>query len=81
MNHYHFIACGKQYMRMIDAYDSFKEVKELVIPIKYERENDFVDISFIQDSTFVTASTQNNFFVVDRGVVKYYINIQFNIKN
>lgn len=47
MNHYHFIACGNKYMKMIDAYDSFKEVKELVIPIKYERENDFVDVCFI----------------------------------
>ena len=56
-NHYHFIACGNKYMKMIDAYDGFKEMPEHIIPTKYERENDFVDLCYIQDQTFVTAST------------------------
>mmetsp|Transcript_12727 Transcript_12727/g.12585 ORF Transcript_12727/g.12585 Transcript_12727/m.12585 type:complete len:89 (-) Transcript_12727:252-518(-) len=59
----------------------FKEVKEYMIPVKYERDNDFVDVVYVQDSIFVTVSTQNNFFIVEGGQVKYYINITFNVKN
>lgn len=47
-NHYHFLACGKSYLKMWDASDKvFKEMKDQVIPIKYERENDFIDCVFI----------------------------------
>lgn len=29
----------------------------------------------------MTVSSQNNFFIVENGLVKYYINISFSIKN
>ena len=81
-NHYHFLACGKSYLKMYDATDkNFKEMKEAVIPIKYERENDFIDCVFIQESIFVTVSAQNNFFIIENGTVKYYINISFSTQN
>lgn len=81
-NHYHFLACGKSYLKMYDTSDkTFKEMKEQVIPIKYERENDFIDCVFIQESIFVAVTAQNNFFIVENGTVKYYINISFSTKN
>lgn len=56
-NHYHFLACGKSYLKMWDASDKvFKEMKDQMIPIKYERENDFIDAIFIQESIFITVS-------------------------
>ncbi len=67
---------------MYDASDKvFKELKDLMIPMKYERDNDFIDAVYIQESIFVTISTQNNLFIVENGVVKYYINISFSTKN
>lgn len=67
---------------MIDATDKvFKELKDNLIPHKYERENDFLDAVYIQDTVFVTVSSQNNFFIVENGQVKYYINISFSTKN
>lgn len=81
-NHYHFLACGKSYLKMYDASDKhFKEMKEAIIPIKYERENDFLECIFIQESIFVTVTAQNNFFIIENGLVKYYINISFSTKN
>lgn len=81
-NYYQFLACGKSYLKMYDASDKvFKELKELMIPMKYERDNDFIDAVYIQESIFVTISTQNNLFIVENGVVKYYINISFSTKN
>ena len=81
-NHYQFLACGKSYLKQYDASDKvFKEMKEQVIPVKYEKENDFIECIYIQENVFVTVSTQNNFFVVENGQVKYYINISFSIKN
>jgi hypothetical protein len=67
---------------MYDATDKiFREMKEPVIPVKYERENDFVDAVYISESVFVTVSSQNNFFIVENGLVKYYINISLSTKN
>jgi hypothetical protein len=81
-NHYHFLACGKSYLKLYDASDkNFKEMKEQMMPIKYERENDFIEAIFIQESIFVAVSSQNNFFIVENGHVKYYINISFSTKN
>ena len=34
----------------------FKEMKEQMIPIKYERENDFLEAVYISDTIFVTVS-------------------------
>lgn len=47
-NHYQFLACGKNYLKMYDATDKvFREMKDQIIPIKYERENEFVDAVYI----------------------------------
>lgn len=43
---------------MYDASDKdIKEMKDHMIPNKYERENDFIDAVFIQESVFVTVSS------------------------
>jgi len=81
-NHHQFLACGNKYLKMYDASDkTFREAKEPMIPVKYERENDFVDVVFVQENIFLTASAQNNFFIIEEGQVRYYINISFSIKN
>jgi hypothetical protein len=57
-NHYQFLACGKSFLKMFDATDKvFKETKEQIIPIKYERENDFLECIYIQENIFVAVST------------------------
>ena len=67
---------------MYDASEkNFKEMKDVMIPIKYERENDFLDAVYIQESVFVTVTSQSNFFIIDGGIVKYYIRISFSTKN
>lgn len=57
-NHYQFIVAGKSFLKMYDASDStlLKEVKEPMISLKYERDNDFIEAVYIQDSIFVVAS-------------------------
>jgi hypothetical protein len=83
-NYQHFLACGKSYLKFWDATDKpFRELKDIAIPVKYERENDFLDCVFLNKETkqFVTVSAQNNLFIVEGGTVKYLINISFATKN
>ena len=63
---------------MYDTSDkSFKEMKEQMIPIKYERENDFLDVQYIQENIYVTITAQNFLFLIENGVVKQKVDISF----
>ena len=67
---------------MYDAGEKeFKEIKEQMIPLKYERENEFIDAVFILENIFVTITSQNNLFIGEGGLVKYFINVSFSTKN
>jgi WD40 repeat protein len=78
-NHYQFIAVGDNYIRTYDASDKvFKELKDPVLPVKYEKENDFVDIGFFPDSSvFTVVSKSRNVFIVDNNTILYYIQAEF----
>lgn len=77
------MGCGKCYLKFYDASDkTFKEIKETVIPLKYEKENDFVDVCFFPDSSaFVVVSAQRNVFIIDNNQVLYYIQAEFSMKD
>ena len=67
VNHFLFIACGQNYLRSYDASDkTVLELKNTVIPAKFERENDFVDIAFFPEtSAFVVISATGNVFIIE----------------
>lgn len=59
-NYYEFMACGPKYLKMYDTSEgTFKEKKEQMISIKYERENDFLDVQYIQENIYVTITASN----------------------
>lgn len=71
-SHHSFICIGKNYIRGFSFSDkAFKESKEPILPLKYEKDNHFTDIKFLPDShTFILVSGERNIFVVDgRSVV------------
>jgi hypothetical protein len=57
-NHYQFLVAGKSYLKMYDVTDAgaLKVVNEPMISLKYERDNDFIEAVYIQESIFVVAS-------------------------
>jgi hypothetical protein len=70
---------GDNYIRTYDASDKvFKELKDPVLPVKYEKENDCVDIGFFPDSSvFTVVSKSRNVFIVDNNTILYYIQAEF----
>ena len=65
--HHSFIAIGKDYCRNYTASEKhIKETKDVVIPSKYEKDNDFTDIKFFPDShAFALVSSQRNIFIIE----------------
>ncbi|CAI2386786.1 unnamed protein product [Moneuplotes crassus] len=66
-SHHIFVAIGNEYVRNYTAGEkAVKELKETIIPQKYEKDNDFTDIKFFPDShSFVLVSAQRNIFIIE----------------
>lgn len=57
-NNFTLLACGKSYLKFWDFEKDPSEKKETAIPIKYERENDFINCVFLgkEPKFFLTVS-------------------------
>ena len=68
-----FIAIGNCFVRLYMANEKdFQEEKEPIIPNKYEKRNNFTDISYFPDShSFILVSSQRNIFIVNGKSVVY----------
>ena len=72
-SHHMFIAIGNCFVRLYMANEKdFQEEKEPIIPNKYEKRNNFTDISYFPDShSFILVSSQRNIFIVNGKSVVY----------
>lgn len=72
-SHHNFIAIGNCFARLYMANEKeFQEEKDPIIPNKYEKKNNFTDISYFPDShAFILVSTQRNVFIVNGKSVVY----------
>lgn len=67
-NPHHFIAIGHEFVRnyTTNSGKNIKEMKDSIIPAKYEKGNDFTDIQFFPNSDcFALVSAQRNIFIVE----------------
>lgn len=66
---------GYRYLKFYEANFTNKTIKENslnIIPMKIEKENNFIDIGYLQNQDIsVIITDSNNIFIYEKGALKY----------
>jgi len=83
-DHTKLTVCGHNYLRLFDIHQNEKYMKEVpgFVPRKTEKENNFVDITWVPNSSILlVVSQQNTLLIFDHFELRHEIPINFSIRD